>query len=325
MARPVAAERARPAVDRRTWSIDAAVLAAIAVMLRIPAFVANRHLTYDDGFFGLSAIEMRDGVIPFRDLFSPQGPLTLPLLYIADLVGLRTPNAPRVLPLVADADEPTRGGRRRAPRRRSRRQGAGSAGRAGGRAAAALPAASARSRVRRRRGRRGHARRGASLGSAARLGPVRRVQPGSLAADVVPGRGDEGPAHAGRPRSHRARRRRPRRGDAGPGAPRLGARGADRLPRRRTVAVPSCVGARALPGCAIRAVGLRAGVLAAARGVPHRAAGASRRAATAAAGRSPHRHGRGHAVVLDQRPYDAVARPVQQGGERRRGWAAQPS
>jgi hypothetical protein len=103
MARPVAAERTRPAVDRRTWWIDAAVLAAVAVLLRIPAFVANRHLTYDDGFFGLSAIEMRDGVVPFRDLFSPQGPLHLPLLYIADLVGLRTTNAPRVLPLVAGA------------------------------------------------------------------------------------------------------------------------------------------------------------------------------------------------------------------------------
>lgn len=101
MARPVAAERSRPTVDRRTWWIDAAVLAAIAVLLRIPAFVASRHLTYDDGFFGLSAIEMRDGVVPFRDLFSPQGPLHLPLLYVADLVGLRTTNAPRVLPLVA--------------------------------------------------------------------------------------------------------------------------------------------------------------------------------------------------------------------------------
>src|SRR5215207_8316051 len=97
----VAAERTRPAVDRRTWWIDAAVLAVVAVLLRIPAFVASRHLTYDDGFFGLSAIEMRDGVVPFRDLFSPQGPLHLPLLYVADLVGLRTTNAPRVLPLVA--------------------------------------------------------------------------------------------------------------------------------------------------------------------------------------------------------------------------------
>jgi hypothetical protein len=103
MARPVAAERTRPAANRRTWWIDAAVLAAIAVLLRVPAFVASRHLTYDDGFFGLSAIEMRDGVVPFRDLFSPQGPLHLPLLYIADLVGLRTTNAPRVLPLVAGA------------------------------------------------------------------------------------------------------------------------------------------------------------------------------------------------------------------------------
>ena len=97
------AERARAAADRRAWWIDAAVLAVIAVLLRIPAFVASRHLTYDDGFFGLSAIEMRDGVVPFRDLFSPQGPLHLPLLYVADLVGLRTANAPRVLPLVAGA------------------------------------------------------------------------------------------------------------------------------------------------------------------------------------------------------------------------------
>lgn len=103
MARPVAAERTRAATDRRTWWIDAAVLAGIAVVLRIPAFVASRHLTYDDGFFGLSALEMRDGVVPFRDLFSPQGPLHLPLLYVADLVGLRTTNAPRLLPMVAGA------------------------------------------------------------------------------------------------------------------------------------------------------------------------------------------------------------------------------
>src|SRR5260370_8431852 len=46
---------------------------------------------------------MGDGGVPFRVLFSPQGPLHLPLLYVADLVGLRTANAPRVLPLVAGA------------------------------------------------------------------------------------------------------------------------------------------------------------------------------------------------------------------------------
>src|SRR5712692_10500707 len=103
MAEPVAAERTRPAVGRRTWRLDAAVLAAAAVVLRIPAFVASRHLTYDDGFFGLSALEMRHGVVPFRELFSPEGPLHLPLLFVADLVGVRTTNAPRLLPLLAGA------------------------------------------------------------------------------------------------------------------------------------------------------------------------------------------------------------------------------
>jgi 4-amino-4-deoxy-L-arabinose transferase-like glycosyltransferase len=105
MSERAAAERTRPLphLDRRAWWIDAAVLAAVAVLLRIPAFVASRHLTYDDGFFGLSAIEMRDGVVPFKELFSPQGPLHLPLLYLADLVGFRTTNAPRVLPIVAGA------------------------------------------------------------------------------------------------------------------------------------------------------------------------------------------------------------------------------
>jgi Dolichyl-phosphate-mannose-protein mannosyltransferase len=101
MAGPVAAERTRPDVARRTWRLDAAALVVVAVLLRIPAFVASRHLTYDDGFFGLSALEMRHGVVPFRELFSPQGPLHLPLLFVADLVGFRTTNAPRVLPLVA--------------------------------------------------------------------------------------------------------------------------------------------------------------------------------------------------------------------------------
>jgi hypothetical protein len=99
----VAAERTRPAIERRVWRVDAVVLAVVAVLLRVPAFVVSRHLTYDDGFFGLSALEMRHGVEPFRELFSPQGPLHLPLLFVADLVGFRTTNAPRVLPLVAGA------------------------------------------------------------------------------------------------------------------------------------------------------------------------------------------------------------------------------
>src|SRR5215813_5733697 len=105
MSERVATDRTRPLPrsDRRAWWIDAVVLTVVAVVLRIPAFVAGRHLTYDDGFFGLSAIEMRNGVVPFKELFSPQGPLHLPLLYLADLIGFRTSNAPRVLPIVAGA------------------------------------------------------------------------------------------------------------------------------------------------------------------------------------------------------------------------------
>jgi hypothetical protein len=91
----------RPA--QRTWRIDAAVLAGVAVLIRVPALVADRFLTYDDGVFGSSALLMRDGELPFRDIFSPQGPLFLPLVYLADLVGLRGENAPRLLPLAAGA------------------------------------------------------------------------------------------------------------------------------------------------------------------------------------------------------------------------------
>ncbi|MCZ7531010.1 MAG: glycosyltransferase family 39 protein [Acidimicrobiia bacterium] len=59
--------------------------------------MADRHVTFDDGVFGASAVAMRDGGVPFRDVFSSQGPLFLPLVWIADLSGLRTLDAPRIL------------------------------------------------------------------------------------------------------------------------------------------------------------------------------------------------------------------------------------
>lgn len=63
--------------------------------------LSSRHLSFDDGVFGATADAMRDGARPYRDLFSSQGPLHLPLLYVADLLGLRTLNAPRLLALAA--------------------------------------------------------------------------------------------------------------------------------------------------------------------------------------------------------------------------------
>ena len=93
----------RAGARARTWRIDAAVLAAVAIVIRLPAFVADAHLTYDDGVFGSSALLLRDGELPFRDIFSPQGPLFLPLVWVADLVGLRTANAARIVPVAAGA------------------------------------------------------------------------------------------------------------------------------------------------------------------------------------------------------------------------------
>lgn len=85
----------------RLARVDLLVLAAATVALRVPAYVADRHLTFDDGVYGASAVAMRAGGQPFRDVFSSQGPLFLPLLWVADLLGLRTMDAPRVLGVVA--------------------------------------------------------------------------------------------------------------------------------------------------------------------------------------------------------------------------------
>ena len=84
-----------------TTTRDLLVLVAVGVALRLPAVLSPRHLTFDDGNFGMSAIAMRDGGVPFRDVFSSQGPLFLPLVWLADVLGLRTLNAPRLLALAA--------------------------------------------------------------------------------------------------------------------------------------------------------------------------------------------------------------------------------
>ncbi|HEV8624102.1 MAG TPA: hypothetical protein VG034_06570 [Acidimicrobiia bacterium] len=68
-----------------------------AVALRLPAYLATRHLSFDDGVYGASAVAMRAGGLPFRDVFSSQGPLFLPLVWLADVAGLRTFDAPRLL------------------------------------------------------------------------------------------------------------------------------------------------------------------------------------------------------------------------------------
>ena len=60
-------------------------LSLAAVVLRLPAVLSSRHLSFDDGVYGATAVAMRHGARPYRDVFSSQGPLHLPLLYVADL------------------------------------------------------------------------------------------------------------------------------------------------------------------------------------------------------------------------------------------------
>src|SRR4051812_2997322 len=85
----------------RTPRATAIAIAIGAVALRIPAYLSVRHLVFDDGVYGASAVAMRAGGLPFRDVFSSQGPLFLPLVWAFDLLGLRTFDAPRLLSLVS--------------------------------------------------------------------------------------------------------------------------------------------------------------------------------------------------------------------------------
>ncbi len=80
---------------------DLVVLGAIALLLRLPTFFGTKHLTFDDGVFGASAVAMRNGGVPFREVFSSQGPLFLPLVWIADTLGLHSLNGPRLLGLAS--------------------------------------------------------------------------------------------------------------------------------------------------------------------------------------------------------------------------------
>ncbi len=90
-------DRTRLPVDGRAERRrDVAILALVTVLLRLPSFFATRHVTFDDGVFGASTVAMRHGGAPFSEVFSSQGPLFLPLLWVGDLVGLHTLNGPRL-------------------------------------------------------------------------------------------------------------------------------------------------------------------------------------------------------------------------------------
>ena len=72
-------------------------LGVAAFGVRIPALLATRHLLFDDGVYGSAALAMRDGAVPFRDVFSPEGPLHLPQLWLFDWIGWHSLDGPRLM------------------------------------------------------------------------------------------------------------------------------------------------------------------------------------------------------------------------------------
>lgn len=102
-ARPVDGEAPAPPPTRGGTEarVAMAALTAGALALRIPSLLAGRHFSYHEGVFGLTAVAMRAGSLPFRDVPSPQGPLFPAVLWLGDVAGLRSANAPRVVAVVA--------------------------------------------------------------------------------------------------------------------------------------------------------------------------------------------------------------------------------
>jgi hypothetical protein len=74
-----------------------------AALLRLPAALRPGQIGFDDGVYGWSAVTMRSGALPYIDIFCGQGPLFLPLLRVADVIGGQATWSPRLLGVVAAA------------------------------------------------------------------------------------------------------------------------------------------------------------------------------------------------------------------------------
>ena len=95
-----ATDIARPSTRTPTWLVGLG-LSLLALVVRLPTFFSPRHVGFDDGVYGASVLMMREGARPYHEVFSPQGPLHYPILFVGDLLGLRTLNSPRVASVVA--------------------------------------------------------------------------------------------------------------------------------------------------------------------------------------------------------------------------------
>ena len=80
---------------------DVIVVGVVALLVRIPAFFAPQSLGFDDGQFAMSVIAMRHGGLPFKQVFSSQGPLFLPIAWLGDLLTFQRLDSPRTASVVS--------------------------------------------------------------------------------------------------------------------------------------------------------------------------------------------------------------------------------
>jgi hypothetical protein len=83
--------------SRSTRFVAPVALFAATIALRFGALLAPRALSLDDGTYGVSIADMREGLTPYHSLFSSQGPLFFPLLALGDAIGLHSQSAPRLV------------------------------------------------------------------------------------------------------------------------------------------------------------------------------------------------------------------------------------
>ena len=89
----------RGRVSART--LDVVLVGIGAALLRVPAFLSFQQLGFDDGQFAESVLAMRAGGLPFREVFSSQGPLFLPMAWLGDLLTGRTIDSPRTIAVLS--------------------------------------------------------------------------------------------------------------------------------------------------------------------------------------------------------------------------------
>lgn len=80
---------------------DVIVVGVVALLVRIPAFFAPQSLGFDDGQFAMSVIAMRHGGLPFKQVFSSQGPLFLPIAWLGDFLTFQRLDSPRTASVVS--------------------------------------------------------------------------------------------------------------------------------------------------------------------------------------------------------------------------------